>query len=122
MAIADPYASELWRGQYSTLLWGPVHSDITIPKWLPHPLSAGFVRSVGETAGQLADYRLPLDDGREVHVREFDSIYTAHLDQVSALRNPIGHLMSDAPHWIGLALLGLLVVVIAGIILYSGDD
>ena len=74
---------------------------------------------MGEAAGQFADYRLPLDDGREVHVREFDSVYTAHLDQVSAVRNPIGHLISDAPHWIWVGLIG---AFLAAIFLSGGDD
>jgi hypothetical protein len=91
----------------------PIHTEITVSKYaLPSPLNAGFVMSVGEARGQVADYRLPLDDGREVHVREFQNDYTVHLDQVSAVRNPLGHLFTDAPHWIAVSLVGLLIVLL----------
>src|SRR6266566_633635 len=102
---------EAWRQQYSPVLWEPAHAEVSVSKWsVPHPLQAGFVGSLGEAAGQNADYRLPLDDGREVHVREYPSHYTIHWDQVSAVRNPIGHLLSDAPHWIIIGLVGLILV------------
>ncbi len=75
MATFNPnsfYAAEAWHQQYSTVLLQPAHTEITVSKWVvPHPLEAGFVLSVGEAAGQSADYRLPLQDGREVHVREY---------------------------------------------------
>jgi len=107
------YAREAWRHQYFALLWQPVHTEITVTKWaVPHPVQAGFIISVGEAAGQKADYRYPLEDNREVHVREYDHHYTLHLDRVSAVKDPIGHLASDAPHWIFLGLLGLLLAIL----------
>jgi len=113
------YAAETWRQQYSTLLWQPVHTETSVSKWgMPHPLEAGFVGSVGELAGQRFDFRLPLDDGREVHVREYGDRYTLHLDKVSAVRNPLGHLLSDAPHWI---IIGGIVALVVGL-LFSGDE
>jgi hypothetical protein len=114
------YAMEIWRQQYTPALWEPIHAETTLSKWgMPHPFEAGFVASVGEAAGQRADFRLPLDDGREVHVREYGDHYTLHLDQVSAVRNPLGHLLSDAPHWIWVGLIG---AFLAAIFLSGGDD
>ena len=107
------YAMEQWRNQYSPVLWQAVHTETTVPKWgMSHPLEAGFVASIGEAAGQRADCRLPLDDGREVHMREYGDYYTLHWDHVSAVRNPLGHLFSDAPHWIVVGLIGLLFLVL----------
>jgi len=83
---------------------------------LGHPLEAGFVNSIGDAAGQTANYRLPLEDGKEVHVKEFEDNYRLHWDLVSAIKNPIGHLFSDAPHWIVRGLVGLALV---GIILWA---
>jgi len=113
------YAMEMWRQQYSHILWQPVHTETSFSKWgTPHPLEAGFVASIGEAAGQKADYRLPIDDGREVHVREYGDHYTVHWDQVSAVRNPLGHLLADAPHWI---ILGAIGAIVLGII-FSGES
>src|SRR6266516_1976688 len=121
MAVFDldtSYASESWRQQYSTVLWRPVHSEITVSKWdMPSPRQAGVVVSIGEVAGQIADSRLPLADGREIHVREYQHHYTVHWDKVSAVRNPIGHLVSDAPHWIGLGL----VIFFIGVLLWAAE-
>ncbi len=69
--------------------------------------SLGFVQHVGEAKGQLSDWRLPLDDGSELHVRVFENYCTVHRDKVSAVNNPLGHLISDAPHWF--VLLGAVV-------------
>jgi len=113
------YAMEMWRQQYSHILWQPVHTETSFSKWgMPHPLEARFVASIGEAAGQKADYRLPIDDGREVHVREYGDHYTVHWDQVSAVRNPLGHLLADAPHWI---ILGAIGAIVLGII-FSGES
>jgi hypothetical protein len=116
------YAAECWRQQYSTVLWLPVHSEITVSKWgVPHPLEGGFVASIGEASGQKADYRLPLEDGREVHVRDYGDHYTLHLDQVSAVRNPLGHLLTDAPHWIIWGAIGAIGAAIVLGIIFSGN-
>lgn len=112
------YAVETWKQQCTLALWQPAHTDITISKFgMPHPTEAGFTVSGGELVGQNADYRLPLDDGREVHVREFSDRYTVHWDKVSALRNPIGHIGQDAPHWL---VIGLTGAIFLGIVL-SGE-
>src|SRR5712692_4752183 len=111
---------DAWRRQYSPILWQPVHAEAVVWKWsVPHPNEAGFFPSLGEAAGQKADFRLPLDDGREIHVREYDLHYTIHWYQVSAIKNPIGHLLSDAPHWI---LLGLAGVFLAILVLWPIQD
>lgn len=116
MSVFDPplfWAMDAWRQQYYPVLWQPAHAEITVSKWsVPHPLQAGFVASVGEASGQNADFRLPLDDGREIHLREYDDHYTLHWDQVSAVKNPLGHLITDAPHWIIVGLLGIFIALL----------
>jgi len=111
--LNKPFAVESWRQQYRPVLGLPLPCEATVSKWVvSHPLEAGFVSSIGEAAGQKADFRLPLDDGREIHVREYDEHYTVHWDQVSAIRNPIGHLVADAPHWILVVFLGAVMALL----------
>ena len=66
----------------------------------PHPSSVeGFHRSLGHPRGQLADYRLELSGGGCLHVVEFQDHYLAHVDAVDPSRDPLGHLLRDAPGW-----------------------
>ncbi len=114
-------AINIWRPQISIARLFPAHTEITIPKFgMPHPLEAGFVSSVGDAAGQKANYRLPLEDGKEAHVKEFEDHYTLHWDLVSAIKNPIGHFFSDAPHWVILGLIGAAILGIISLVL--GDE
>ena len=86
----------------------PCHEDLRIEKWrVQHPSSAGFYYSIGEERGQKADYRKCLDDGRCLHVKEFQNYYLVHWDHVDPFNNPIGHLIVDAPHWLLFVILAI---------------
>lgn len=102
-----------WSSAIDHALSLPVHQDLELSKQdLPHPTEAGFVLSVGDPAGQQADYRLPLDDGRGVHVKEYEITYKIHWDHKDPGRDIIGHIVEDAPHWlpiIGIGVFGLIV-------------
>jgi len=57
------------------------HTSITISKTsIEHPLQAGFKKTIGEPAGQIADYEYIFSDGSRVHVREYKDIYEVHWD------------------------------------------
>jgi hypothetical protein len=90
-----------WKTVLEHVLATPAHTDISISKLLvPHPLIVdGFVKHVGDLAGQIGNYRFPLPDGREFHVKEYAETFMAHWDNISAIRNPVGHLLKDAPVW-----------------------
>lgn len=94
-------ADNSWRIVLKSVLTTPAHTDVSISKLLlPHPLKVdGFVKHLGGFAGQLGNYRFPLPDGREFHVKEYTDTFLAHWDNISATRNPLGHLLKDAPLW-----------------------
>ncbi len=112
------YAIDMWRPQISFARLLPAHTEIMIPSFgMPHPLEAGFVSSIGDAAGQKANYRLPLEDGTEAHVKEFEDHYTLHWDMVSAINNPVGHIFWDATHWVVLGLIGAAILGIVSLAL-----
>jgi hypothetical protein len=89
-----------WKKVILKVLKLKPHEDLIVRKdILPHPKVAGFRETLGEPQGQLADYELVLDDGRRIHVREYEKYYRVHWDYVSPSIDPIGHLIYDAPHW-----------------------
>ncbi len=101
MGSIQPASSNEWNAVIEMVLSKPAHIDVMVSKLeVPHPSTAGFVEHFGDDAGQLANYRLPLPDGREVHVKEYREDYSTHWDNSSAIRNPLGHLLRDAPFWV----------------------
>ncbi len=90
-----------WKTVLEIVLTSPAHTDLSVSKLLvPHPLLVdGFVKHFGDLAGQIGNYRFPLPDGREFHVKEYADLFRVHWDNISAIRNPLGHLLKDAPVW-----------------------
>ena len=85
-----------WRVIEQELLY----HDRPITVWkegIPRPLSAGYRRHLGAVAGQWADYRRPLEDDTEFHVRVFGDHYEIHLDEVSAVGDPVLHAVRYGP-------------------------
>jgi hypothetical protein len=72
------------------------HVPLAVSDAVPHPVAAGFEPGRGKPAGQDDDYRRPLADGTELHVRAYDDHYEAHLDRRSA-DDRVAHLARDAP-------------------------
>lgn len=72
------------------------HVEVPVSDAVSHPVAAGFAPGRGKPAGQRADYRRPLPDGSEIHVREYDDCYGVHRDRRSA-ENRLGHLTRDVP-------------------------
>jgi hypothetical protein len=73
-----------------------VHVPLPVSDAAPHPVAAGFAPGRGKPAGQDADFRQPLPEGTELHVRAYGDGYEAHLDRRSA-QDRVGHLTRDAP-------------------------
>ncbi len=110
-------SSEKWRVVIEIVLSKPAHTDVPVSKFeLPHPLLSGlgFVKHFGDDAGQIADYRLPLPDGRELHVKEYAEDYETHWDHSSAIRNPPGHLLRDGTKWLFLIITLIVLGAFAG--------
>src|SRR5215831_5143798 len=91
-----------WISVFEIVLSTPAHTDFSISKLrVPHPMIVeGFVKHFGGFGRQWRSYRFPLPDGREFHVKEYAEIFLAHWDKESAVKNPMGHLVRDAPHWL----------------------
>lgn len=76
----------------------PPHKEVEIPKEPSESLEvAGFKRSIGRPAGQIADYRRVIPGGKSVHVREYGNFYKIHWDHVDPSLDAIEHLRRDAP-------------------------
>ena len=89
-----------WKSFIQRVLEMPPHQEVIIPKRLiEHPLLEGALKTSGEPRGQIADFEFILNDGRRVHVVEYNDRYHVHWDYVSPLIDPINHLRYDAPHW-----------------------
>jgi hypothetical protein len=100
----------------------PAHQDVEIAKSdVPHPLREGFKTRIGDPKGQNADYGMCLPDGKGIHIREYQDKYLVHWDKVDPPRDPIGHLVNDAPHWIAIGgLVGALTLAAA--LFLTGED
>jgi hypothetical protein len=89
-----------WLFIINEVLKLPPHTDVVVDKRaVEPPQHAGFIKTFGEPKKQRADYELLFSDGKRIHVKEYDEIYTVHWDNISPLVNPIKHLQEDAPHW-----------------------
>ena len=98
----------------------PAHEEVHLPKGaVPHPLSVGFDRSVGELRGQVADYRAELPDGRGLHIRDMVSHWAAHWDHVfPTLERWVDHLKEDSPGWYAFLIASIVVAAATAIALF----
>ena len=67
--------------------------NILVPKSV-RPIIDYEVTLLGEKKGSVRQYRYG-----NLHVREYDSYYSVHVDNVDPRVDPLGHLMIDAPHF-----------------------
>lgn len=74
--------------------------EIEIPKQIrPFMMDAARQTNMGYSNGAIKQYRYG-----NLHIREFQDKYLVHTDKVDPLKNPIGHLIFDAPEiLVGLA-------------------
>jgi hypothetical protein len=79
------------------------HEDVSYYKEdIPHPLSMGFRKDLGEPRGQIADYRVTLEDGRSVHAREYRESWRVHWDRMDWTVDAVEHLRLDSPGYYAL--------------------
>jgi hypothetical protein len=80
--------------------------EIEIPKELrPFMLEKAKETSLGHKNGATKQYRYG-----NLHIREYDDKFLVHMDKVDPLKNPLGHLLVDAPE----VLIGLASAVMSG--------
>ena len=75
----------------------PPHVDVCVPAdMVPHPGESGLERTVGFGLGR--HYALPLPSGGRLHVKvKRGDCYHVHWDIRDPHRDPLGHLIMDAP-------------------------
>lgn len=54
-----------------------------------------------------------------LHIRDYDTHYTVHMDRIDPMRNPLGHLLVDAPEYLAGAAAAALVARRVGIAVYN---
>ena len=81
--------------------------EIQVPKHLRQFMPAGAKETkLGDKKGAKKQYRYG-----NLHIREYDDKFTVHLDKVDPRKNPLGHLLIDAPE----VLIGLAGAAISGL-------
>lgn len=61
-----------------------------------HPrYSRGFVRSIGLPQGERANWRKTLSGGECLHVKEYRSFYSVHVDLFDPHEQPLQHFVGD---------------------------
>jgi len=80
--------------------------EIEVPKEIrPFMFEEAEETKLGQKNGAKKQYRYG-----NLHIREYDDKYLIHTDKVDPRKDPIGHLMFDAPE----VLIGLATAVISG--------
>ena len=80
--------------------------EIEVPKELrPFMLENAEETSLGQKNGAKKQYRYG-----NLHIREYDDKFLVHMDKVDPRKNPLGHLVFDAPE----VLIGLACAAISG--------
>lgn len=80
--------------------------EIEVPKELrPFMLEKAKETLLGHKNGATKQYRYG-----NLHIREYNDKFLVHMDKVDPLRNPLGHLLVDAPE----VLIGLASAAVGG--------
>ena len=80
--------------------------EIEVPKEIrPFMLDDAEETTLGQKNGAKKQYRYG-----KLHIREYDDKYLVHMDKVDPRKDPIGHLIFDAPE----VLIGLATAAIGG--------
>ncbi|AIC17077.1 hypothetical protein [Nitrososphaera viennensis] len=68
--------------------------NIIIPKAV-RPIIGIEETSLGSKKGAKKQYRYG-----NLHIRDYGTYYTAHMDRVDPRKDPLGHLLADAPEYL----------------------
>lgn len=88
------------------------HVDLQISQWQLPEIPDYFEERMADNDGQDEDYGYEEKDGRSIHLKVYNEkgFYRIHWDAKDPKRNPLGHLIYDAPQWaaviVGAVLLG----------------
>ena len=77
--------------------------NIIVPKAV-RPIVDLNETALGSKKGAKRQYRYG-----NLHIRDYDTHYTVHMDRVNPLTNPLGHLLIDAPEYLAGAAAAVIV-------------
>jgi hypothetical protein len=87
--------------------------NIVVPKAV-RPILDLQETALGSKKGAKKQYRYG-----NLHIRDYDTHYTVHMDKVNPLTNPLGHLIVDAPEYLAGAAAALIVGKRVGASVYN---
>jgi hypothetical protein len=87
--------------------------NIIIPKAV-RPIIDLKETPLGSKKGAKRQYRYG-----DLHIRDYDSHYSVHMDRVDPVSNPLGHLLVDAPEYLAAATAALIVGRRSGTTVYN---
>ena len=90
-----------------------IDGNIIVPKAV-RPIVDLKETVLGGKKGARRQYRYG-----NLHIRDYDTHYTVHIDRVDPLKNPLGHLLVDAPEYIAGAAAAVIVGRRVGAAVYS---
>ena len=104
------YSQTSLNNTINSVLTKPAHEDV---KYEKHLLDVDLLQQhrsiLADSDGQIDNYRITLKDGRDIHIKEYDDHYKIHWDHANPSKDPITHLIKDAPHWLVVLLLAICV-------------
>jgi hypothetical protein len=68
--------------------------NIIVPKFV-RPIIDNKETILGNKKGAKRQFR-----HGNLHIREYDDCYTAHMDKIDPRKDPLGHLLADAPEYL----------------------
>lgn len=87
--------------------------NIVVPKAV-RPIVDLNETALGSKKGAKRQYRYG-----NLHIRDYDTHYTVHMDRVNPLTNPLGHLLVDAPEYLAGAAAAMIVGRRVGATVYN---
>ena len=90
-----------------------IDGNIIVPKAV-RPIVDLKETALGGKKGAKRQYRYG-----KLHIRDYDTHYTVHMDRVDPLKNPLGHLLVDAPEYLASAAAAVIVGRRVGAAVYS---
>lgn len=87
--------------------------NIVVPKAV-RPIVDLKETALGSKKGAKRQYRYG-----KLHIRDYDTYYTVHMDKVNPLTNPLGHLLIDAPEYLAGAAAAVIVGRRVGATVYN---
>ena len=88
-------------------------NGIIVPKYV-RPIITYEETILGDKKGARRQFRYG-----NLHIREYEDYYVVHMDKVDPKRDPVGHLLIDAPEYMAAIVAGLKAAKQAGDSVYT---